>query len=124
MKRVRSVFNRALVALFTTMASAPLWALGGNQADFDPNTGGGGTEMDLDTLQEFLHWLVSGPGGNIIVIIGVIVSLIMVVSSASLRPILFVLGLAVLVGWGPGIFMWIASSGAEADVITAWVASR
>lgn len=125
MKKAKRAIGQLMIMALAMLASAPLWALGGGPDGSEWSGQEAGENMtDLGTLQEFLHWLIADSGGNIIVLLGVIVAMVMMVASASMRPVMFVLGLAVLVGWGPGVFLWIASAGAEADLVTAWVVSR
>lgn len=123
--KLKNTWIRLAFATGALFAGGQAMALGRGESDFTPpGTGDIDAQEGLDGLEQFLTWLIAGPGGNIIVMLGIIVALIMVVASASLRPIMFVLGLAILVGWGPGLFLWIVSAGATPDAILAWAAAR
>lgn len=68
-----------------------------------------------NTLQSWM----AGDLGLLLVMVGLIVAVIMVVARASLMPVLFVLGLAIVLGWGPAIFAGIFNMQVTAAMLEA-----
>lgn len=96
----RNAFLRALMlSLITTVILYAATA-----------TAQGGAEQELGALATLLQTWMSGELGMLILMVGLLVAVIMVVARASLLPVLFVLGLAIILGWGPTIFGAILTS--------------
>lgn len=66
--------------------------------------------QEIGELAGMLQAWMSGELGMLILMVGLLVAVIMVVARASLMPVLFVLGLSIILGWGPRIFAAILGS--------------
>jgi hypothetical protein len=89
-----------------------------------------GTGVDLSSteaiggLAQTLQSWMAGDLGLLLVMVGLIVAVIMVVARASLMPVLFVLGLAIVLGWGPAIFAGIFNMEVTTSMLEAAVAAN
>ena len=76
-----------------------------------------GEQEGLGDIATILGGWLSGDLGLLIVVVGLIVAVIMIVARASLTPVLFVLGLAIILGWGPGIAQSILTAEVQSDAL-------
>ena len=100
LKHLKAKLAMAVVGMTGWALSAPLWALGSDNT----NTAEGDQLTEVGSLAETLQAWMGGDLGMLIVMVGLLVAVIMVVARASMMPVLFVLGLAIILGWGPAMF--------------------
>jgi len=107
---------KAIFAAAAVLATAPVFALGASQSGVVD----GSLELtEIRGLSDALQAWLSGDLGMLILMVAILVAVIMVIARASLMPILFVLGLAIILGWAPMIFSSILTAEVSAAMLLA-----
>lgn len=110
---MKTWFMSALWAMAAMLASGPVLAMGGGDAEAD------GEIEEIGELADLFQAWMAGDLGLLITMVGLLVAVVMIAARASLMPVLFVLGLAIILGWGPGMAAGILASEVTPEIASA-----
>lgn len=119
MKCLNKWSTRAMLGLTTMFVSMQAWGLGSTEQISDTGGAGDANIEAFGSLANTLQAWLSGDLGLLISMVGLLVAVIMVIARASMMPVLFVLGLVIILGWGPVLFAGILQAEMTAPMIAA-----